>query len=628
MIGLFRRFLNTRAARLFFVVLIVPFVMWGVADVARNFGGGTSLATVGDRRIEPADFQIAFRQQMAQVTRMLGNKEPTPAIRQNVAAQTLDNLIGQAALANEVQRMGLAVPDDALKAAIFAMPAFRGPAGTFSKPQFDAVLRQNNLSEGRFLELMRADLAQRQLLDAVAAGTQAPETLVNQVFAFQHETRTLDTVELPLSAAPEPPAPTDDDLHRFYDNDPGRYSAPAYRHVKMVVLSPETVAKTLTVSDADIDAFHEAHRSEFDHPEKRSVEVLVAPDEAGAQKFAAEWAGGADWAAMQKAAATAGASAAALDDAARGDLPGTELADAAFAAEPGVVTGPVKGPFGYQVLKVSKVTPAEDQSPDAVKQAIAQRVAHDRAVDELPARATQLEDVLAAGNGFDQIPNDIGAALVGGTLDKEGNTKDGEPAPIPGTPALRNAILNAAFALAPNAAPTLNEGPDGSYYALQVDDETKPEVKPFDAVQDQVRDDWLHDARRRAQEVVAAKLLADVKSGKSLDDAATVAGLRAERSPALSRGVPPAGMAPQVAQAAFTLAPHGATMVETPDGFVVVQLANTEAPAPSTDPVGVAQLRTALNQSLGQDMDAVYAAALRDRAHPTVNRSMMDSLVQ
>ena len=628
MIGLFRRFLGTRAARLFFVVLIIPFVMWGVADVARNFGGGNALATVGGRRIDPADFQLAFRQQMAQVTRMLGNKEPTPAVRQAVAAQTLDGLVTQAALADEVQRLGLAVPDDALRTAIFAMPAFRGTAGTFSKPQFDAVLRQNNLTEARFLDLMRGDLAQHQVLDAVAAGTQAPTVLVDQVFAFQHEARTLETVELPLAAAPDPPAPTADDLHRFYDEDTGRYSAPAYRHVKLLVLSPETVARSLTVSDADAAAWYDAHKAEFGAPEKRGLQVVVASDEAVARRLAAQWAAGADWAAMQKAAADAGASSAALDDATRADLPGTELADAAFAATPGTVTGPVQSPFGFQVLKVLNVTPGDEKPLAAVQDEVKRRIARDRAADDLPARSNRVDDVLAAGNGFDQIPDDLGATVLGGTMDAQGNTRDGAPAPIPGTPALRQAILAAAFAAPLDGAPQLVEGPDQSYYALTVDSETKPEAKPFAAVEDQVREDWLHDARRRSQEVVAAKLLAAVKSGTSLDDAATVAGVRTDRTPPLARGVPTPGVPQPLSDAAFTLAPHGATMVETPDGFVVAQLAAADAPAPSTDPVGVQQLHTALDTALGQDLNAVYAAALRTRAKPTVNRAMLQELTQ
>lgn len=628
MIGLFRKFLNSKGGRLFFVVLIIPFVLWGVADVARNFGGGSSLATVGGNTVEPGEFQAAYRQQLAQVGRMIGNGEPTQEVRQRVAAQTLDGLVTQAALTGEVRRMGVAVPDEALKAMVFAMPAFRGLGGSFDKRQFDSVLQKNGLSEGRFLELMRGDMAQRQILDAVGAGTVAPAVLVNQVFAFQHESRTLETVELPLSAAAEPPAPSAEEVRRFYDDDPGRYSAPGYRHVKMVVLTPDTVAKTIAVPDADVAAYEAAHLAEFDHPETRSVEVVVAPDEALAQRLAAQWSAGADWAAMQAAAAGAGASAAALDDVGRDGLPGSELADAAFAAAPGAVTGPVKSAFGFQVFKVSKVTPREEQSPAAVKAAVAQRVARDRAVDEMPVRAGRLDDVLAAGDGLDQIPDDIGAALVGGTLDAQGNTADGVPAPIPGTPALREAILKRVFLLAANAAPVLTEGPDGSYYAMAVDEETKAEPKPFDSVREQVQEDWLRDRRRRAQEAVAARLLAAVKGGTSLADAAVVAGLRTERTPALVRGMEAPGVPAQLAQAAFALAPQGAGMVEVPDGFVVAQLVAVEAPPVASDAVAGQQLQTALNAALGQDMAAVYVSAVRDRAKPTVNRTMLESLVR
>ena len=634
MIGIFRKFLNSKAGRLFFVVLIVPFVLWGVADVARNFGGGASLATVGDQTVEPGEFQAAYRQQLGQVGRMMGGGEPAPAVRQRVAAQTLDGLVTQAALMSQVRHLGLAVPDEALKAAVFAMPAFRGAAGSFDKRQFDSVLQKNNLSEGRFLELMRTDMAQRQILDAVGAGTVAPGVLVGQVFAFQHESRTLEMVELPLSAAAEPPAPSDEEVRRFYDEDLGRYSAPGYKHVKMVVLTPGTVAKTITVSDADVAAFYEAHRAEFDRLEKRSVEVLVAADEALAQRLAVQWSAGADWAAMQAAAAAAGASAAALDDVGRADVPGAELAEATFAAVPGVVTGPLPSAFGFQVLKVSKVTPAEEQGADAINEAVARRVAQERATDLMAVRAGQLEDVLAAGGGLDQIPDDIGAALVGGTLDAKGNTAEGSPAPIPGTPALREQILKVAFMLAPNVAPVLTEGPDGSYYAIVVDDETKAEPRPFEAVREQVREDWLRDRRRRAQETVAAQLLATVKGGTSLADAAVVAGLRTERSPALVRSMEAPGVPASVAQAAFGLAPQGVTMVEVPEGavmpegFVVAQLVAVEAPPVASDAVGVQQLQTALNTALGQDMAAVYVSAVRDRAKPTVNRTMLESLLR
>ena len=629
MIGSIRKFLNTRVARLFFIVLIIPFVMWGVADVARNYGQNTALATVGGRAIEPAEFQDAFRQQLTQVTRMMGGKvDPTPEIRKGVAAQTLDRLVVQAAIANEVQQMGLAVPDEALRRSVFTMSAFRGPGGAFDRAKFDAILRQNNLTEGRFLELMRSDLGQRQIIETVQAGVAAPDVMLNQVFAFQNETRVAQIVELPVSAAPEPPAPTADQLKTAYEDDPSRYAAPAYRRIKAVVLSPEILAKGIDVSDADIAAYYQQHQSEFGAPEKRSVEVLVSQDEAAAKQLAGHWSAGADWAAMQQAASKAGASSARLDDAAKTDIPAAELADAAFASPPNQVIGPVKSAFGWQVARVTKVTPGNERPLSAVRDEIRGQIARTRAVDDVYVRANKLEDALAANDSLDNLPADLGVAAITGTLDAQGDTKDGNPAPIPGAPALRQAIIAAAFAAPKGVSPHMTEGPGQSYYALTVEDETPAAVKPYDAVEAEVKENWEADYRRKEQEKVAAQLLTAVNAGGSLADAATIAGLRIEKTPPIARSGPTEGVPPQLTAPAFNLKPNKATMVETPEGFIVARLDSINAPEPASDPAAAAQMRVALNESMAQDVEMTYAAALRQRAKPTVNRPLFESLVQ
>ena len=78
-----------------------------------------------------------------------------------------------------------------------------------------------------------------------------------------------------------------------------------------------------------------------------------------------------------------------------------------------------------------------------------------------------------------------------------------------------------------------------AYYALSVEDVTPPAVKPFDAVKEQVAADWTRDAQRHAQEQAAAKLLAAVKGGQSLADAAAVAGVTVRRTPLVTRGAAP-----------------------------------------------------------------------------------------
>ncbi|MBV9812326.1 MAG: SurA N-terminal domain-containing protein, partial [Acetobacteraceae bacterium] len=91
MLASFRRHLNSWAARLFFILLVGVFVIWGVGDVIRNLGAGDgSIATVAGRKIGAPDVQGLYQRQLAEVSRMFGNNtEPTPEIRRAVAAQAI-----------------------------------------------------------------------------------------------------------------------------------------------------------------------------------------------------------------------------------------------------------------------------------------------------------------------------------------------------------------------------------------------------------------------------------------------------------------------------------------------------------------------------------------------------------
>jgi peptidyl-prolyl cis-trans isomerase D len=114
MISMFRAFLNTWAAKVFFALLIGVFVIWGVGDVLTQRPSDTAVATVGGKRIEIEEVADSYRRQLAQVTRMLGGTiEPTMEIKRGVAAQALERLITQVALTAAAQDMGLVVPDDA-----------------------------------------------------------------------------------------------------------------------------------------------------------------------------------------------------------------------------------------------------------------------------------------------------------------------------------------------------------------------------------------------------------------------------------------------------------------------------------------------------------------------------------
>ncbi|HLY89247.1 MAG TPA: SurA N-terminal domain-containing protein, partial [Acetobacteraceae bacterium] len=366
MITAFRRYLETWVVRAFFLIMVASFVVWGVGDVVRMIGANpTWVAKVGDQTIEGQQFQDAYQRDMAQVTRRLpSGQEPSQDMRNSAAKQTLQQLLTEAALDQELQRLHVVAPDAAVRQAVFATPAFRGANGQFDRQTFETVLRNNGLSEPRFLDMVRGQLQQQQLLEAVTAGAAASESMLHPLYESQFEKRSADMVEFPLAAAPEPPVPVEAELRRWYDNHPDQYSAPEYRRIKAIVLSPETLAKEIPITDADLHAAYQQHLAEYIKPEKRSAEVISVSDEAKANALAATWESGADWAAMQKAAKDAGASAISFDDATQSQFPDPDLAKDVFAATKDTVTGPTKGALGWHVVKVSAIDPGSTRSFD------------------------------------------------------------------------------------------------------------------------------------------------------------------------------------------------------------------------------------------------------------------------
>jgi len=459
------------------------------------------------------------------------------------------------------------------------------------------------------------------------------DVLTRAVFDFEGEKRAADMAELPFADAKPPAEPSEDVLKRWYDNHPDAYRTPEYRRIKLVILSPQTLAKDIKVTDEDLHAEYDAHRADYVTPEKRSAEVISAPDEAHAKQLAAAWKAGADWAKMQQEAQAAGGSGVALTDAKEAEFPSPELGKAVFAAAPDTVGEPIHSPLGWNVVRVTKVTPGSERSFDQVKDELRDRVLAEKATDLMYDRANKVDNILGSGTGLDQLPTDLGLGAVTGTLDAEGNTPQGQPAPIPGPSELRSAIATAAFQAQKGDPPHLVEVPTpstggSSYYALELDDITPAAEKPLDTVKDQVKADWTRDAIHKEQEEAAAKVLSEVKGGMSFADAATKAGLTVRRSPLTGRAAPEEGFPQELLRPLFAAKEGEPVMVETPDGFIVAVPATIEKPDPKTDSADYTKVRQALMRAIGDDIELTFAKALRDRTPPKINQKLLDQISQ
>ncbi|HUN78543.1 MAG TPA: peptidyl-prolyl cis-trans isomerase, partial [Solirubrobacteraceae bacterium] len=130
------------------------------------------------------------------------------------------------------------------------------------------------------------------------------------------------------------------------------------------------------VSEADVEKYYREHKSQYGQPERRDLRVVLTKTEAQAKQAKSEIESGKSFASVAKSKSIEPTS-----KAAGGELPGVvkgeeqkAFSEAIFAAQKGVLSGPVKTPFGYYVFEVKATHAPTQQSLSSVKSTIKQQL--------------------------------------------------------------------------------------------------------------------------------------------------------------------------------------------------------------------------------------------------------------
>lgn len=149
----------------------------------------------------------------------------------------------------------------------------------------------------------------------------------------------------------------------------GETEADLLRRVKLQLLArkiEEKVTKSAqkTPSKAEIAKYYSEHKAAFTKPESRNIELILTKGEAEAKSAKGEIEAGKPFSEVAKAVSidpVSKANGGVLDEVTRGSEE-KALSEAIFSAKVGVLSGPVKTPFGYYIFRVTKVNPATEQT--------------------------------------------------------------------------------------------------------------------------------------------------------------------------------------------------------------------------------------------------------------------------
>lgn len=615
----------------FLGVLILSFAVWGIGDIFRG-PSDVTVATVGDVEITQSQFGDAYRRELDRLNRRMGRQLDADQARQlGVGNLTLQRMINRALFDQVAAGYGLTVSDGDLAADIRSDPAFQSGLGRFDPLYYRDVLRQLGYTREYFEDVRRADMRRSQLMSSISLGAETPEPVVDAIFRYRTERRVADVAVVPASSIPEPPAPDGAALERHYEDSRHRYTAPEYRALTYVALSPEQLLDEVTVTETEIADEYEARLDEFVEPERRDLSQIVLDDETAARDALERLKQGEALADVARDAAGLEPEDTALGALTIEDLPlPPETAETVFAAAEGQYPDPQRSDFGWHVYRVNEVIPGKTTTLEEAGEELRRELALRRAADSLFELANRLEDELAGGATLEEGAGrlDLNAGNVP-RIDADGRAPDG--ANVETAPAYPE-FLPTAFATPNGDESALTESADGGYFIVRVDGVEPAAPRPFASIRDRVAADWKEAERARLARERAGGIAGRIRQGESLESLAAAEGLEVRPTEALTRhgAGPGSGVSGELLAKLFAL-PDVGGVAEGPaaegSGHAVAVLRRIDRTGGDTDDQSERdELRRALDEALADDVLAQYRVALNREYDVEVNQRAIDSL--
>src|SRR3954471_10825758 len=614
-------------AKILFGLLIISFGFWGIytrSDYFQGHSPETVIATVGDRSIRAEELQKALEPAIERLRNQLGTGVDQQQLKQLGMIDTLlDQLINRALLDQETARLGLEASDDLVRNAIYENPAFRGQDGRFDRGLFNQVLTVNRLTEEQLIERLRREIPRSNLLQALTAGVTVPQPVVEAVYRHRGEKRIAEIVAFPVASAADPGHPSETDLANFHDTHADLFRAPEYRGFTVVGLAAGDVQKPGSIPEEKLRQEYEQRKEEFEVPERREVQQILAPAEEKAKQAEAALAAGKDW--KEVATTVAGMDPETIDLGLlkREELPDL-LAGVAFELPVNKATDPIKSPLGWHILRVVKIEPPTTQTFEQAKEQIETELSLQEAVGKLDKIANEADDALAGGASLADLASKFGLKLATiPAVDTHGRHPDGKPVQLP---VASNEVLKTAFGTDQGQSSRMIDTPEGAIFAVHVDKVTQPQVRPLDEVKDEAIAAWQAEQKRAVVMNAAEALAAAVKPEQPLAKLAKEKKLTVTTSPPLSRNAQQGNPVPPPLVAKLFAAKQG-DMVTAADqtGAYAAQL--TEVQVPETMPENVAKaLSEQLRGEARVDVAGEFTEALRKRYPVEIKRDALDRM--
>ena len=579
MLGAMRTAAGSWGAKLFFIVLVASFAVWGIEGRIEGGSASTTVLTAGDTSVSANEYRLTYDRQLSTMSQQLGQRlTREQATAFGVDQQVLSQLVGGAVLDEQARRLGLGISTDRIADLTRQDQAFRGSDGQFSRQQFDYVLRQVGMGPDEYMQNQQQAAIRRQIVDATTEGMKAPAAFLKAVALYRGEDRTVEYVTMPQSLVEPIGDPAAGALQTWFEKNKKAYAAPEYRKIAYVRLEPQDIADPTSISDQQVKEDYNAHLKNYTAPEKRTIEQIIFTDETAAKAGLAAIKGGATFDDVAKSQNKTEADTK-LGTFAKSEMPEQKIADAAFGLQVGEVSPVVQGAFGPVLLRVTSITPEVVKPLSAVSDQIRKDLALSEANRDLLDVHDKWEDARAGGATMKEAADKLRLKVVTvDAIDREGRAPDGTVVKdLPESEQLLKDAFDSDKGIENDPIATKNEG--FVYYEVQ---DIKPaHDRTLDEVHDKVLADWKAEEATSRLGAKATEMEKKAKAGTSLDEIATELKLEKETKRGVKRGSNDADLGQNGVAAVFGVGQGGIGLFSGPDDRSQVLFKVTEVFEPA-----------------------------------------------
>lgn len=620
---------NRRLMLLLLLVLVFPsFVFFGVESYSRFMDSSHDLAKVDGRAITAQEVDNVVRDQSERMRQMLGtNYDPRQFEGAQARQQVLDQLILQRVVADEVAKKHLTVSNERLLETISSIPAIaqlpKKKDGTIDDKAYVGLLAQQGMTPDQFDARMRFDLATQQLGNSVGATAFVPKSLLDRLIAIRDQQRDVQALQIKPADFIAKVNPDDAALKAYYESHKAAFSVPEQAKVEYLVLSADALAASTPVTPEELKSYYDSNIARFRTDEqRRASHILIgSPKEApAAERQAAKEKATklledlrkhpetfADVARKQSQDPGSAEKGGDLGFMGRGALV-KPFEDAMYALKDGQISDVVETDYGYHIIKLTGIKPAETKPLDQVRTELEVELRKQLAAKKY----TELADTF--GNTVYEQSDSLKPAAdkfkltiqSADNVTRQPNAALGAQNPLNNEKLLKALFSDESVKNKRNTE-AVQVGPT-TLVAARIVDYRPATVRKFEDVQARVREGYIaQQAAELAAKAGAERLEALKKSGAADGFGAPVTVSRAKADGLAPKAVEAVMRADTAKLPAYVGVDLGA------DGYAIYRIGKVSQPAQAdaAQRQGEAQQ---LGQMLGQSQLEAFYESLKDRA--------------